>query len=248
MQVTFYINTSPTIKVNKDLSSAGDNSIRQCDIMGAVDVVNPVIVVKGTVNSSANYMVIGEPLNRSYFITAMDFTTAGKVIISGHVDVLSTYHSLLEDTTLNYIRGAGDLNEMDDSSYPVSDYLVEQYFPISDWTDIFSNRGNGRQYLLRTISGNPKQYPQIAVSNGTVFWDGTTSTYPDGQGGIVTRYNCYIITINGNTASAQLSSREDPIGLIQLYNKYYITADGKMWQYHDNREQDHIFTYLGETT
>lgn len=246
MQITFYINTSPTNKVNKSLTSIKSINI---DIYEMVDVVNPVIRVDRTdIPSEANYMVCGEPLNRRYFITAMDFTNAKTTVIAGHVDVLSTYHGFLENTVLNYVRGEGDINEMDDSSYPISDYLVEQYFPMSDWTDIFSNRGNGRQYLLRTISGNPKQYPSFSVSNGTVFWDGTTSTYSDGQGGIITRYNCYVITINGNVASAQLSSRDDPTGLIQLMDKYYIEANSKMWQFHNNKEQDHVFTYLGDTT
>lgn len=219
MQVTFYINTSPTIKVDKNLLSAGDNSIRQCDIMGAVDVVNPVIVVKGTVNSSANYMVIGEPLNRSYFITAMDFTTAGKVIISGHVDVLSTYHSLLEDTTLNYIRGARDLNEMDDSSYPISDYLIEQYFPMSNWTDIFSNRGSDRQYLLRTIRGNAIIKPTHTLSDGAVIWLGNSFQYQD-----TVRYRVYQIqlTDGGKNLTVNEMTRPDIQGIQLVQDNDYV--------------------------
>lgn len=129
MEVEFYVNKSPTIKVNKDLGEAAVKTI-SVDIPNDVDVVNPVLIIddshnQGILPSEVNYMECGEPLNRKYFITAMDYTNAKRVIVAGHVDVLSTYSSLLETTTLNYVRGAGDPTEMDDASYPISDYMIE---------------------------------------------------------------------------------------------------------------------------
>lgn len=176
MEIRFYINSSPTNKVNKNLTLIKTINI---DIYEMVDVVNPVIRVdKTSIPSEVNYMICGEPLSRRYFITAMDFTNAKTTIIGGHCDVLSTYHGFLENTVLNYVRGWGDINEMDDSSYPISDYMVQQYFPMSNWTDIFSNLGSGRQYLLRTIHGDATSYPTVQLNydseTGTVgpFWCG----------------------------------------------------------------------------
>jgi len=147
MNVSFYINTSPTIKVSKTLGEAVKTIT--IDIPENVDVVNPVLIIddsnnEGILSSEVNYMECGAPLSRKYFITAMDYTNAKRVIVAGHVDVLSTYGNLLETTTLNYVRGSGDPTEMDDVSYPISDYLIQQYFPMTTWTDIFSAGGSDR--------------------------------------------------------------------------------------------------------
>lgn len=171
MQVYFYNNTSPTIKINKTLSQIG--AVRDCDIMGAVDVVNPVIIVRGHVSSEANYMRIGEPLNRYYFITAIDYTTAGKVIISGHVDVLYTYRSLIGSQTLNYVRGAGDINEMDDSSYPLGDYVRSLTYAMEGWNSSFLKNEGGdtnRHYILRVAAGRDvSTSEQVYLTVGQFF-------------------------------------------------------------------------------
>lgn len=247
MNVQFYINTSPTIKVSKSLTAVGTQ--RTCDIMGNIDVVNPVIIVKGTVDSSVNYMIIGEPLNRRYFVTAMDYTTAGKVIIAGHCDVLSTYHGFLENTTLNYVRGAGDLTEMDDSSYPVSDYLVEQYFPMSDWIDIFTNLGSGRQYLLRTICGHAQISPTITISDIStgVIWCGRL--YDDGG---TTKYRCFNLSIqSGNLLVATPIITTDITNTPQVFEGYKIRVGNQVWQAKKGDSDFDFnpeFYYLGETT
>lgn len=127
MNVSFYVNKSPTIKVNKDLGEAV--KIVNIDIPDNVNVINPALIIddshnEGILPSEVNYMECGAPLSRSYFITAMDYTVAKRVIVAGHVDVLSTYSDRLTTTTLNYVRGSGDPTEMDDASYPISDYMV----------------------------------------------------------------------------------------------------------------------------
>ena len=192
MEVSFYVNKSPTIKVSKDLGEAAVKTI-YVDIPDSVDVVNPVLIIDDTHNqgilpSEVNYMVCGEPLNRKYFITAMDYTNAKRVIVAGHVDVLSTYGSLLETTTLNYVRGSGDPTEMDDVSYPISDYMVEQYFPMTTWDDIFSNEGTGKRYLLRTICTESVSRIPITLAEGNVFCD-SNQWYEDSNGN--TQYICY---------------------------------------------------------
>ena len=245
MNVKFYNNSSPTNKISKTLTAVGTE--RSCDIIGDVDVVNPVIVVKGTVASNANYMTIGAPLNRSYFITAMDYTTAGKVIISGHVDVLSTFSVTVNGATFNFLRGAGDINEMDDSSYPISDYMVEQYFPMDNWTDIFSNAGSGRQYLLRTIRGNAQTYPTAQLTDGAVVWCGT---YTEDEGTIY--YDCYQLHVAGtkNLTSAY-NRRQDITGITQIFPGYYVEISNTLWQLIElpsTAKASLKFNYVGTTT
>ena len=227
MEVSFYVNTSPTIKVNKNLGEAAVKTI-SVDIPDSVDVVNPVLIIddshnEGILPSEVNYMVCGAPLSRKYFITAMDYTNAKRVIVAGHVDVLSTYGSLLETTTLNYVRGAGDPTEMDDASYPISDYLIQQYFPMTTWDDIFDAGGDGRQYLLRTVSGNAEDPVYVDLSAGNVFWDGTYYTRDSDQ---ATIYNCFQFTPLGQkTFAPSYVPRQDIQGLSQVLDGYYVRTD-----------------------
>lgn len=160
MEVQFYQNLSPTIKLNKNLNPVG--SVRNCDIIGAVDVVNPMIVVQGTVDSSVNYMRVGEPLNRLYFITAIDYSIAGSVFISAHCDVLSTFSSFIENTKLNFVRGAAKIGEIEDGSYPIADTLKVVRYPFTDWNNsFFSNSNEGQRYLLRVADGRGKSYDTL---------------------------------------------------------------------------------------
>lgn len=244
MNVQFYINSSPSIKLDKSLTAQGTQ--RTCDIMGAIDVINPVIVVKGTVDSNINYMQIGAPLNRYYFITAMDYTIAGKVVITGHVDVLKTYKSLIEGTTLNYIRGAGDINEMDDSSYPISDYMVQQYFPMDNWTDIFSNEGSGRHYLLRTICGEAEVHNTVTMTVDQVFWSG--EYYQDNGN---TYYKCYQLKQSGIRLWGMYAPRQDLTGITQVYIGDYVQVGTDVWQMIATPNETGMgdtFMYLGTTT
>lgn len=160
MEVQFYKNSSPTIKLSKTLAQVG--SPRTCDIIGAVDVVNPTIIVEGTVDSSVNYMTVGAPLNRSYFITAIDYSIAGQVIISAHCDVLSTFHSFVENTKLNFTRGAARIGEIEDGSYPIADTLKVVRYPFTDWdSTFFTNSSEGQRYLLRIADGRGKTYDTL---------------------------------------------------------------------------------------
>lgn len=167
MQASFYIITEPTNKVNKTLGTA----IKTCGATpqptGSVDVVNPVLIIDGPLNSAANYCHISGPLNRYYFITALDYTIANKVVVSLHVDVLMTYKGFLKATTLNYVSGAEDINEVADSSYPLGDYIKTETFKIADWDNsVFTNNDGGRRYILRVAAGKVQSGTAVNITVG----------------------------------------------------------------------------------
>ena len=244
----FYSQSSPTNKINKTL---GDH-LKQCPAIpqpdGPIDVVNPVLIIDGPLSSNANYCYVGEPLNRYYFITALDYTIANKVVISLHCDVLMTYRERIKDTTLNYCRGAGDINEMDDASYPISDYLIQQHYPIPNWTDIFSNQGSGRQYLLRTVCSSADTYPIVELADGQVFWSGDYF-YDENDTPV---YRCFQFVIRGaKQALAVYLERDDVTSMPQVLNKYYVKCNNAAWQFdmaYGDKERVPSFTYVGPTT
>lgn len=250
MTITFYNQSSPTNKIKKTL---GDSLYsHEINNIHDINVVNPVFIIKsdalGTLEklAKANYVVAGAPFNRSYFITGVDFSTAKTAIVYCHCDVLSTYADSLG--TLNFTRGAGDINEMDDVSYPISDYMIQQHYGISNWpSDFFNNRGGNRQYLLRTIRGQVKTYPTVSISEGGTIWCGRS--YEDGD---TIKYRCFTITIqSGDTLIATPYITNSISGTSQVYPNYKIQIGNKVWKARSGDSDFDFnpeFYYMGETT
>lgn len=195
MEVNFYINKSPTIKVEKDLERVGTGAV-DCDIMGDIDLINPVIIVAHNQNvpATANYMVCGAPLNRSYFISAIDHTIAKTAVIAGHCDVLSSFKEKIKAATFNFVKGASSINEIEDSSYPLGDALTVERFNFSNWDNgFFSGNDDGRRYLLRVADGRARQ------------WDYTI----DLQIGDQILYKNLLFTLQGSWNAAYLSDPQE---------------------------------------
>ena len=162
MVLTFYNTDSPSIKLNKDLGSPVGSTNAAPNPTGEVDVINPVFILNYNVPASANYVVAGAPLNRSYFITDISYTIAKTCVVTCHVDVLGTNANKINNATLNFIRGAEDINEIEDTSYPVADTLKPTlHYSFSNWaSSFFTNSDSGRRYLLRVADGRSASWQQ----------------------------------------------------------------------------------------
>lgn len=213
MEVNFYVNKSPTIKVEKTLERVGTGKV-DCDIMGDIDLINPVIIVAHGQNvpATANYMVCGAPLNRSYFISAIDHTIAKTAVIAGHCDVLSTFKDKIKAATFNFVKGAPSINEIEDSSYPLGDALTVERFNFSNWDNgFFSGNDDGRRYLLRVADGRARE------------WDYTI----DLQIGDQILYKNLLFTLQGSWNAAYLSDpQEIPLPPATAYPQ---VADGTVF-------------------
>lgn len=172
MTINFYNQSSPTNKINKVLG----NSIGTCviDNIHDINVIDPVFIIKsdalgGSLSNlaKANYVVAGAPFNRSYFITGVDFSTAKTAIVYCHCDVLSTYAGSLG--TLNFTRGENDLTEVEDTYYPISDYIMEQHYYFNGWADNLRNSDNLVQYILRTVATEPEGFIAVSLNDGDAF-------------------------------------------------------------------------------
>lgn len=226
MNVKFYNMSSPTIKISKTKTLVGEAPATP-NPTGPINIVDPVLVIdKDRIPANANYMEI-PTYGRSYFITSIDWTTANTAIVAGHSDVLSNF---APSGTMNFVRGAGSLTEMDDMSYPISDYMVEEYFPMTTWTDIFSNKGSGRQYLLRTVCSTPKTYPTHALTNGNVFCDSNLYYIRESDDAVM--YKCYQFDSSNTTGrTPSYVPRQDLTGITIIYGGDYITCDGHTWRW-----------------
>ena len=156
MIITLYNSPFPTIKLNKDVSQMtliGTTSASP-DPNGPVSLINPVFIVDiDKVSDNANYLYCQE-YGRYYFIVDITYTVAKTAIITCHVDVLTTYATRINSTTLNFLSGDSDVNEVEDPSYPLGDYIGTRTKPLTNWAaNNFSNNDGGRRYILRVAAG-----------------------------------------------------------------------------------------------
>ena len=76
------------------------------------DLLNPIFILDyNSSYTSCNYVKVGTPFNRSYFITDMKVNIGQKITISCTVDVLQTYKTDIENLNVNVVRNEtpGDL-------------------------------------------------------------------------------------------------------------------------------------------
>lgn len=173
MQVIFYNCGDPTIKIDKTLGDPVGSTNVSPNPTGPVNVVNPVLVVdKDQVPASTNYCHI-PAYGRYYFITSIDWTVAKTAVISCHCDVLSTFGDKVKGATLNYISGAADVNEIEDGSYPIGDYLQRERFNFEGWNSgYFTDNSDGKRYLLRVADGAETQkltYAQVPINSQILY-------------------------------------------------------------------------------
>ena len=228
---------SPTNCVNKILNDAeGGNLIRtvSAKVNGTMNRTDPVFTIECDSSTAAsiaevNYLTAGTPLNRNYFVVSIDFTIAKTAVITCHVDLLTTFASRLTTTTLNYVRGSGDITEMDDVSYPISDYMVQQFYDIANWNDIFHDTGDLRQYLLRTVcSPNYRTFPQTTANQGDIFYTGYSKWDSVNQ---VELYLLFAVSSTGDTGILTPQWSTTYVGFNRIVDKTYIIMSNKIWFY-----------------
>lgn len=172
MQITFYNMKSPAIKIEKTLGDALSTCDATPDPTGPINIVDPVVVVdKSKIPSNANYARI-ETLGRYYFITGIDWTIAKTAIVYLHSDVLSNFAGQLG--TMNFVRGAASVGEIEDGSYPLGDYLKVERFSFSNWSsNFFTNSSADNRYLLRVADGasRPVSRPMVQLGAGLLYKD-----------------------------------------------------------------------------
>ena len=96
------------------------------------DVLNPTFILNYNVAyTTCNYIIVGSPFNRRYFITDMKIDIGKKIVISCAVDVLGTYWDNIKTTRVNVIRQENlNENNIPDPEFKLfSDFAPWNYYP-----------------------------------------------------------------------------------------------------------------------
>lgn len=89
VRVTLYKNLSEAISVRKNVQTLGEV---QGTFRGAVDVLEPTILIKGEFTNQCNYFFVQE-FGRYYYVTKSIIPANGLIELHGRVDVLMSWSS-----------------------------------------------------------------------------------------------------------------------------------------------------------
>lgn len=117
---TLYNNNDDPKVLNKTLS--GGYPVSSIVPTEACDILSPTFILNyNSTYTTCNYIVVGAPFNRSYFITDIKIDIGKKIVISCAVDVLETYKDSIKDCMACVTRneGIGKPTYVPDNKLPI---------------------------------------------------------------------------------------------------------------------------------
>lgn len=122
----------------------GGTIVSQIQPTESCDLLNPVFILNyNSSYTTCNYVKVGTPFDRSYFITDMKVDIGSKITISCAVDVLDTYKADIEKLEVNIKRSENP--KTTDGQY--------EYIPDSTF-----NVRSGFQYYHETFKNNTDSF------------------------------------------------------------------------------------------
>lgn len=122
------------------------------------DILNPTFILNYNPSYTAcNYIVIGAPFNRSYFITDEKISIGKKIEISCAVDVLGTYWDQIKGNTVNVVRQE-NLKEpyLPDDQYKIyTDFQNKTYLPAAADIANLLAESTGKNFIVSYV-GAPR--------------------------------------------------------------------------------------------
>lgn len=143
------------------------------------DILNPVFILNYNAGyATKNYIVVGAPFNRSYFITDMKIDIGKKIVISCAVDVLQTYKDSIEELQVNIVRSETPKTSDGEYEYiPDSNFNVRSGFQY--YHDVFTGGDSAFQegsFVLSWIGGEYDS-SYIRLYEQPADWDSNWGSY-----------------------------------------------------------------------
>lgn len=138
VKVDFYYNKSENNRVDKDIELVGISQ-QDCFFKGSVSILKPVLLFRYSNDSSANkylscnYIKIGSPINRYYFVDEPIIPVNKMFEIHCHVDVLMTYKDEIRENTGIILRQENQWNlYLNDGTFKVyqNPIILTKEFPL----------------------------------------------------------------------------------------------------------------------
>lgn len=125
MNAILYSNKSDKNVLNKDLFKLEDGEI-PCTFKDDTEMVNPTLIFTPMPSvNKCDYIWLGEPYNRYYYVTNR-FVSQGRIYIDCHVDVLMSFK--------NDINRVQAIAERASSNFDI--YQIDTKMPVENFHDI----------------------------------------------------------------------------------------------------------------
>lgn len=150
MSLTFYSCSDPPNKLNKTLITLGSTNYFK-PIYANGETTTQYILDSG-MPAGTNY-IYDSDLRRYFFVVEVVHDIAKTITVNCILDPLYTFRDKLGGT-FYFVRGADEVNEMEDNSYPLSDYIRTETYNIDGWdNNFFKNSDGGYRFILKTAVG-----------------------------------------------------------------------------------------------
>lgn len=154
MSLTFYSCADPPNKLNKTLTTLGSTSYFKPYQPNGETTVQ--YLLDGGMPEGTNY-IYDSDLNRYFFVVEVVHDVAKTIIVNCVLDPLYSFRNKLGGT-FYFVRGADEVNEMEDSNYPLSDYIITETYNFNGWdNNFFKNSNNGKRFILKTAVGKARE-------------------------------------------------------------------------------------------
>lgn len=152
MTIYFYAYDGDPRTVGKSFDPDTLLTVSSADVYGASSLLAPTLIMAYSADlSSKNYMVISD-WGRTYRITGMTLDSGGRLIVSGAVDVLTTYADAIRACRAQAVRSASaGYTMVPDSAYPldaVREYVTSTQLSASDLDPPGVLPPNPRRFVL----------------------------------------------------------------------------------------------------
>lgn len=155
MSLTFYSCSDPPNKINKTLVTLGTSG-DFFEPIYANGSINPQYILNNSMPAGTNY-IYDSYLQRYYFVVEVIHDIANTITVNCVLDPLYSFRNKLGGT-FYFVRGANEVNEMEDSNYPLSDYISTETYDINGWdNNFFKNSNNGKRFILKTAVGKARE-------------------------------------------------------------------------------------------
>ena len=138
MNAWLYNNNSDQNKLRKNLKTL--DSSCPCTFKDDTNMMNPELIFNSTPQVlDCNYIWLGEPFNRYYFVTEKT-ASQGRVYIKCHVDVLMSFQTDIENLEVIAERASSNYDLLQiDAELPVENFndVATKYFPTGFGNEAF---------------------------------------------------------------------------------------------------------------
>lgn len=188
MSLTFYSCSDPPNKLNKTLISLGSTNYFK-PIYANGETTTQYILDSG-MPAGTNY-IYDSDLRRYFFVVEVVHDIAKTITVNCVLDPLYTFRDKLGGT-FYFVRGANEVNEMEDNNYPLSDYIRTETYNIDGWdNNFFKNSDGGYRFILKTAVGKATTQAIKTASVGDMIHHGIiTYTIGASSGGYHREWIC----------------------------------------------------------